>query len=309
MPVLISQMQQRRFDLIQVQEHNFLMSLLTLRYASRRGIPAILCQGMYRDYQATVPRLLQIIYDLAFGRLIRRYTKACIAKTNAASQYLQSKKFSNISVCPIGLDLAPLCAPENTDWRRYFGIPTTAKMLLYVGILEPRRNPLFLIQVVKALIEIGEDVYLLMVGTGPDHEKCMQAIDDPVLSSRVILAGKIPQSKLPSLYATSDVFLLASDYEIYGMVFMEAMLFGLPVVTNASAGSMQIIADGETGYIIPALNVEQWRDRIRRLLSDKQLHASFSKTSEKRIKEEFVWNKAVQKFHQVYLDTLQDHGK
>ena len=82
------------------------------------------------------------------------------------------------------------------------------------------------------------------------------------ISDRVHLIGTISQKHLPALYRAAHVFLLPSTYEIYGMVMLEAMYFGVPVISTASAGAKVIIQQDVTGYILDTFDTSLWAEKI-----------------------------------------------
>ncbi len=88
-----------------------------------------------------------------------------------------------------------------------------------------------------------------MAGDGPIYTKVKQRIAQENINN-VHVIGKILQEYLKSLYETADYFLLASNYEIYGMVVLEALYFGCPVLSTKTAGPTDMIIDGVNGYLL-----------------------------------------------------------
>ena len=130
------------------------------------------------------------------------------------------------------MDIQKFSSYELKDWKSELSI-TDKKILLYVGTLEQRRNPLFLLEVLEHL---STDFVLLIVGDGDLRHEMEREIKQKQLQNRCFMLGKRNQKELPSLYKAADLFLLASEYEIYGMVILEAMYFGIPTITTNLAG-------------------------------------------------------------------------
>ncbi len=172
------------------------------------------------------------------------------------------------------------------------------KILLYVGTLEQRRNPLFLLEIVKHL---PENFVLLIVGDGNLREKVARQIELNQLQNRCILLGKRNQLELPSLYMSADLFLLPSGYEIYGMVILEAMYFGLPVVSTKTAGAEVLISSGIDGVIMPNLQVSSWCDTIMELSMDMNHLKKMGEKAMRKIKNQFTWDIIADKFINLYF--------
>ncbi len=304
-PSLFKILKQEEYDLIQVHEDSHITSCIVSMYGKKRRIPVILCQGMYKNYSGTIAKLLQIIYDLTFLRIFKKNIAASIAKTKSAKAYLRSKGFKNISVCPTGLNIKQFKDEEVINWRNKYNISAKAKIILYVGIIEPRRNVDFIIKLFSELLKKGQNVYLFIAGHGPNENECKQIAENLYLNGRIIFLEKIPQAQLPSLYKNADVLLLPSSYEIYGMVMLEAMYFGIPVITTSTAGSSEIIESDKNGIIIQEIELDEWLAIILKLLSNRSLLDSISFEAFKRIKERFLWDKASIKYFEVYQKVLQ----
>lgn len=112
--------------------------------------------------------------------------------------------------------------------------------------------------------------------------KIKKDIQDRNLEQKCVILGKLRQEELPALYKASDLFLLASDYEIYGMVILEAMYFGTPVISTLTAGAEVLITSGEDGMIIPNKKADTWSHVIAELCNDTtKLTAMSSRASKK----------------------------
>jgi glycosyltransferase involved in cell wall biosynthesis len=182
------------------------------------------------------------------------------------------------------------------DWRKELKL-LNKKVLLYVGVLEQRRNPLFLLNVLSTL---PDDYVLLMVGDGPLLSIVKETMSAKGLEDKCILLGRLPQEYLPSIYKSSDLFLLASDYEIYGMVILEAMYFGLPVISTLTAGSETLIESYENGIIINNKDEKEWGQTIISVMNDKSLQYKMKEKSEKKVKDGIIWDKACERFIRLY---------
>jgi len=198
------------------------------------------------------------LHNKIFRPYIRERAAAVICKTQQASHFLENRGYLNTHVLPVGLDFSRFNQRVDHDWRATLNIGPDARIVLYVGSLEDRRNPDFMISLARAA---GEQTFFLIVGSGPWESRVAAASAD---IENLIYIGTLNQKELPSLYEQSDVFILPSNYEIYGMVVIESLYFGTPVVSSRTAGPTDILETETFGTILDTLDVEGWLAAIGR---------------------------------------------
>lgn len=282
--------------IVQVHDMDLLMTWRTVRWAKMRNIPCFLIQGPYDKWTKIGFRQLNEVYNRTFGRYIIKNVRGIGVKTDLASHYLNQYEKCTTYPIVIGLDTDAFNNSDNVDWRKKLGI-MDKKILLYVGSLQPRRNPLFLLDIVKSL---PSDYVLLMVGTGVQENEVKQVIKNEYLENKCIMLGKLNQKDLPSLYKSVDCFLLASDYEILGMVIMESMYFGIPVISTSTTGAEFIISSGVDGFILKNKDKREWCNCIQTLLSDRSKYQLISLAAKETICNRFVWDKTCNDFLDLY---------
>ena len=216
-----------------------------------------------------------------------------------AREYIAKYCDRNIWMTPVGLDIERFSVEEKIDWRKKLGFEKK-HILTYVGILENRRNPLFLLQIINML---PDDFILLFAGDGPQNDEVRRQIMEQRLENRCIMLGKLKQEQLPSLYKATDLFLLASDYEIYGMVLLEALYYGVPVVTTRTAGSDMLIQQNKNGVILEK-NSNLWVKEIIKLVNDNSNLTLMKSFASNDIVHHYIWERAVENFINLYLHKL-----
>jgi glycosyltransferase involved in cell wall biosynthesis len=257
-PSLIKELKHNQYEIIQVNEENELTCFQVARYAHKNNIKCIVYQGMYKNISGRINRAYQMLYDIFLLPSFKNYINFAFCKTTRAQQHLKNKGYNNTHVVPVGLDTEAFQTMSPLDWKQELSI-TEKKILLYIGIFENRRNIIFLIDLAKNLAI--NDYDLILIGKGPLLEQAIKKISDEKINNVHIL-GELKQSELISLYQIADFFLLASSYEIYGMVILEAMYFGCPVISTKTAGAEDIIEPGKNGFIINELDTAKWADVI-----------------------------------------------
>jgi len=133
-------------------------------------------------------------------------------------------------------------------------IGANEQLILYVGSLEQRRNPLFIAELAS---KASPDQHFVMVGEGLCRAEVV-AVQKERFLNNLHLIGRLNQQELPALYEQSDVFILPSNYEIYGMVVAESLFFGTPVVSTRTVGPVDIIEGKVQGCLMPNINVNEW---------------------------------------------------
>lgn len=284
-------------DVIQVHEFGMYMSFLVSQWASRNGVRCVLIQGNYDTTQKPILKQLECLFNSVYGKRVLRNIDAIGCKTIAAKRYVRKYCNNQVTLTPVGLDESKFHNyPSPEDFKQKHGLHGK-KILLYVGKIETRRNPMFLLDVMKLL---PKDYCLVIVGDGPLLSQVKERIHSERISNALML-GKKKQDELPSIYSASDLFLLASSYEIYGMVLLESMYFECPALSTKTAGAETLINNGKDGIIIGGeLNANQWADSIRKLFDTPTQVEKMGKCASDKIKSHFIWSKACENFLKIY---------
>ena len=282
---------------LQIHEFGMWMSYKVVKWAKKNNINVCLIQGSYETTHKPVFKQLEILFNKTFGHYILDNVNGIGCKSKMAGRYVTDYCEKNILLTPIGLDVERFSSSSQIDWKSKLELEDK-HILLYVGVLENRRNPLFLLEVMKNL---SDDFVLIIVGSGPLDEEVRQRINNQhELNKRCVMLGKLKQEQLPSLYRISDLFLLASDYEIYGMVLLEALYFGVPVITTLTAGSEMLIQQKKNGLIIKK-DIEVWANMILEIINDKERLGEMKSFSKQNILENYLWDVVSDNYIKLYL--------
>ncbi|MFL1405677.1 glycosyltransferase family 4 protein [Marinobacter sp. M1N3S26] len=253
-----------QYDLVHVSEENNPAATMVAFNCRRLGIPYVIYHGMYVVPSGRARTWYDRLHGYLLAPAIRRNVRAFLAKTTTARDFLRSRGINDVQVLPVGLDTTRFEAM--TESSPHEGMlqelrSRYSRILLYVGRLEQRRNPMLLVDIAAAM---RDDTALILVGNGPMEEAVRQRVAEQGLDN-VIMTGALGQEELPAIYRHSDVFLLPSDYEIYGMVLLEALYFGVPCVTTATAGGIDVIGGNQAGEVVRGLDLDDWVAAIRRI--------------------------------------------
>jgi phosphatidylinositol alpha-1,6-mannosyltransferase len=166
--------------------------------------------------------------------------------------------------------------------------------LLTVCRLVPRKGCDTVIEALPQLLNTYPSLTYTIVGQGPEHDRLVALIKRLNLDEHVVLLGQVDEAEKVRLYDSSDLFVMparanAVDFEGFGLVFLEAMSHGLPVIGGASGGIPDVIEDGVTGSLVPPDDPAALAIAIRTLLSDKERWERYSAAALKRVRERFLW--------------------
>ena len=183
---------------------------------------------------------------------------------------------SRIATIPCGVDTDLFTPGDRAEARRRLGLDDRP-VLLWVGRMAPIKGLDTLLDTVARLREGGQDMRLLVVGGDADeptsgHETSLRhRIARLGLVDSVRFVGPQPQSVLPLYYAAADLTVLPSYYESFGMVALEAMACGSPVIASRVGGLITTIRDGVTGFLVRDGDVGALAERIESLVADPEL--------------------------------------
>jgi glycosyltransferase involved in cell wall biosynthesis len=178
------------------------------------------------------------------------------------------------------------------------------RILLYLGSLEPRKNPLFLLELVAGLLSAGRKVRLVLCGIGPLLEQLRQRIFSMGLQQQVFLVGSVPETIKVDYYNLADVFVFPSEMEGFGLVLAEAMSCGKPVVAFDNSSISEVVEDGETGFLIEPGNRTEFLAKTMLLLDNENLRAQMGSQACNRVDRLFRWEAAARRTLDVYQEVV-----
>jgi N-acetyl-alpha-D-glucosaminyl L-malate synthase BshA len=182
--------------------------------------------------------------------------------------------------------------------KKEYGIQENEKVIIHVSnFRKVKRVP----DVVRAFSLIRKQLpaKLLLVGDGPEMTVVSHLVEELGLNDDVRFLGK--QDRLEELYSISDVKLLLSEKESFGLVLLEAMACGVPCVGTTIGGIPEVIEDGRTGFLCGLGNVEEAAEKTLRILTDPQLHTYMAKQAVQTVYQKFHSREIVQQYEDIYV--------
>jgi D-inositol-3-phosphate glycosyltransferase len=260
-------------------------------------------------------------YRLNGERQVLRRADRIVAATLAELtqlRFLYKADASRIVIIPPGVDLSHFYPIPSDEAKMYVGLKPEDRMVLFVGRIEPLKGVDTLIHAMCCLTlkDKSRPVHLAIIGGDPSatpekmtaEMKRLQALcDELALGQTVVFLGKRDQDTLPYYYSAAEVLVMPSHYESFGMVALEAMACGTPVIASEVGGLAYLVRDGETGFTIPSEEPEMLCDKISWLLNDADLHARMSAQAAEYAKD-YGWEKIAHRIVEEYQKLMVKTG-
>jgi len=279
-----------QYDYVVTTEYNQVMSYLLSWVCSNK---LVLYHGPYLDNSHASVRKL---YDQILLPRLRTQLKFSFVKSELARNYLINKGFKSVITLGVGLDEEVLSKRQNTNSALQQALESLQgkKVLLYLGVLEERRNILFLLQVFKRLLEHNNDYHLLIVGNGAqeDTDRYWRYIEDNQLVNAISHFQKVEQKDLWQVYEASQAMIFPTTYDIFGMVLLESMYYGVPIISSVNGGSSMLLEHNRNGIVIEQFEEQLWVEQIVRVIADSQFANNIAANAHETVKS-VSWDRIV----------------
>lgn len=181
-----------------------------------------------------------------------------------------------------------------------------------VKALTPKYGIDILIKAFKKVVDdnLDKQIKLKIIGEGADKDNLQQLVLDLEIADKVFFLGKIDNNLLPEYYNHFDIFVSTSvlDSESFGVVAVEAMACECPVIVSDADGFTEVVANQETGIIVPKKDIEATAKAIQNLIDNKDLRETMGKQGRKRVEELYNWEKNVELMISIYREILSNRN-
>lgn len=267
----LPELRRENYDIIHVHTP-FVAHYLGLRLARELNVPCIeTYHTFFEDYLHHYLPVIPKSMARSIARVIsKRQCNAVDAIAAPSKPMLDVLRAYGVKaeaeVIPTGLQQHSFKEADGQAFRLKYDIPLDRPMLLFVGRVAFEKNISFLLEMTKLLIAKHPDVLLVVTGQGPAEESLHQLALELELEHNIKFIGYLDRNtELNACYQAADIFVFASKSETQGLVLLEAMAQGTPVVAIAELGTASILIEGMGALIAPD-NVEGFADRVHELL-------------------------------------------
>jgi len=252
-------------------------------------------------------------------QVLRRADRIVVATLAESTQlrFLYRVDARKLVVVPPGVDPCHFYPIPADEAKQYIGLKPEDRMILFVGRIEPLKGVDTLIQAMSclgvSLVDRQHPVHLAIIGGEPNAEpndmtvemtRLQKLCDDLCMGNMVIFLGKRAQDTLPYYYSAAEVLVMPSLYESFGMVALEAMACGTPVVASEVGGLGYLVQNGVTGYTIPDSDPGVLCEKISGLLGDHELRHEMGERAA-QYAQEYAWEKITTRVVEVYREVIE----
>lgn len=273
--------------------------------------------GRIAAYLAGVPLVVHTIHGLSFHKFVKfplwQFYWACemfasifCHKIVIVNKYYTKyfKWFKN-KTCTVynGVDYSTFPAINTDNYTKINGKVN----VLFVGRLDKPKNPLQLLEAARRLRSTHPNVHFCLVGDGEYMEQCRNFISNKHLEDYVSLEGW--RTNVYDYYQRSDIFAVPSIYEAFGIMFLEAGYYNLPVCSTTAEGIPEVVINNTTGLLCEPNDVDAFTKNLALLIDDTELRKQMGNSGHIHVVKNFDSSKMVDKYLKIYEISLMDKYK
>ena len=277
-----------------------------LRYAKRNKVPFVVTY--HADAQESGGNLIrnwaQIIYNRSILKNVLNGADVIIATSNS---YINESKFlgdyrDKIEVIPNGINLEEFeISLSKEECRDKLGLPHDKKIILFFGNIVAYKGPHILLKAFSKVKAQFNDLKLVFAGRGEMQEELAESAAKLGIKNDVLFTGYVDDRLKPFYYKSADIFCLPSITmaEAFGIVNLEAMACGIPVISSKLGGIPDVVIDKETGLLVKPEDEEALAESLIFLLENEDIASKMGKNGKKKV-EEYSWEKIAGKTQEIY---------
>ncbi len=244
-------------------------------------------------------------------RVISRVDRiiAATPAEQAQLEWLYKADIRKVAVIPPGVDTDHFYPIPVDEARQFLGLAPDAHMILFVGRIEPLKGLDTLIKAVACLRvkDLAEPVHLAVIGGDPDvppeemtaeMARIQQMCEELTVGKMVAFLGKQSQDTLPYYYSAADVVVMPSHYESFGMVALEAMACGTPVIASQVGGLAFLVQNGVTGYHVADGDDDGLCQKLSALLGDQDVRRTLGRNAAEYARD-YAWDRIARRIVEV----------
>ena len=300
-----------KLDIIHTH-HPFLLGQVAANKAEELDTPLIFTfHTQYREYTHYVPFSQDIVQDFIKDRIqvwLQEFMGRCqhIIVPSGSMQEILTTDYGledRFTVIPTGIDLEPYQTADGEEIRRKHGWEND-QVIISVGRLAQEKNWDLLLEAAATAWQSHSNLRVVLLGDGPEKANLEVFARELGIAERVTFMGKVPFSQVPAFLKSADLFGFASTSETQGLVTMEALASGLPVVAVEAPGTRDIVQHEVQGLLVEE-DAEALAKAIDEVLKDKERYQQLKVKTLARA-QEFELNNQAKSLIRVYEQAIED---
>lgn len=279
---LLPKLKENEYDLIHIHTP-FVAHYAGVWLARKLQLPVIetyhtFFEGYFYHYIRLLPkRLLRLIarrFSLSQCKQVDHVVVLSIPMADVLRQYGITQAHS---IIPTGVNITNAKKDDGVPFRQKYGITESQPVLVHIGRIAHEKNISFLISVTAVIVAHIPNILLLIAGEGPALKDLQSKAKKLGIEDNVKFVGYLDRnSELTACYQAGDIFIFASQTETQGLVLLEAMLLGVPVVSTAEMGTKDILVNGK-GVLVAKEEIHDFADKILNIIINPKLQRILSK--------------------------------
>jgi D-inositol-3-phosphate glycosyltransferase len=310
-----------KYDLI--HSHYWLSGLAAESLQTEWDIPFVHMfhtLGEMKNRIARSPEEFEGAYRLDGERNVLAKADRIIAATMAEKaqlEWLYKADAKKILIIPPGVDTSHFYPIPADEAKLFIGLPQYERMILFVGRIEPLKGVDTVIHAMSQLklsdVSKNHPVHLAIIGGDPNVDldqmnaemlRLQQLCHDLCMDRMVVFLGKRGQDTLPYYYSAAEALVMPSHYESFGLVALEAMACGTPVIASQVGGLAFLVQDGVTGYSIPDQDPDALASALRKLIGDSVARDEMGRRAAEYARE-YSWPVITSQIVKIYEEILK----
>jgi D-inositol-3-phosphate glycosyltransferase len=268
-------------------------------------------------YQAVTTIPLIASTRLATEKKVLESASRIVATSPQEKEHMRSlvSTKGNIDIIPCGTDIRRFGAISRQDARTKLGIDSESKVVFYVGRFDERKGIETLVRAVN-LSQLRGNVQLIIGGgsrpgqsDGIERDRIEGIVDELGMRDFTTFPGRLGDDVLPAYYAAADVCVVPSHYEPFGLVAIEAMASGTPVVASDVGGLQFTVMPEETGLLCPPQDEVAFATAIDRILTNPDWQRQLGQHARQRVEKMFSWDGVASQLGELYTQLLKQPVK
>lgn len=296
-------------DIIHSQ-HMFTMGLLARYTARKYDKPLIYTyHTMLADY-THYAGVFALLLEHYLNNMTKRFCNTCdqiITPSNPMKKLLLKYGVKKpVEVIMTGIEPKNFKRYDSHKFRKKYKIDEEKKLLLYLSRIAKEKNLDFLLEAFVKIKREYPECHLVMVGGGPEEKWCKQRINELKIKDSVTMTGMLPKEEANEIFGMADLFVFPSISETQGIVIAEAMAAGTPPVAVGKMGPIDLVHDGEDGYLTK-LDTDDFAEKVVKLLKNNHLRQEFAHRGLLRV-DQFSNETSTSKLISLYEKVLRAKG-
>lgn len=247
------------------------------------------------------------IYKQSIVKFVIKSSDLILSLCEDMKNIIQQIHSKTVIVIPNGIDSSLYKNLEKYPLRKSLGFSDNEKIILYVGRLDKIKGVIYLIKTMRILVGKIPDIKLIIIGDGPERKELENITNVLNLQKKITFMGFLQHNLIPKYMIASDIFILPSLSESFGIVNIEAMSGGLPIVATNVGGIPEIIINEINGFLVEPKNETKLAEKVILLLINDKLREEISNYNRK-IGNKYSWEIVVDKLEQVYKSTIEENN-